>query len=185
MVLVFLASRFIQAITSCHLIGGMEVPKIELPCRAPSGAVAAMGQRLQFFAAWPSDRQQKCGLALRLYIMLDGSVEHQQIAGIQGKGLFGRAELDLTLDYLHGNSSVGVMLVHLPARLHDDEDRSEITLLEEGLCVSAGRPRFLLAGIGYLLLEVELDKRIDHDASIIGMAGCMTGRIFQRSILSC
>ena len=69
---------------------------------------------------------------------------------------------------LHGESAVGVVLVHVSADLHGDEDDAEVLLFEESPGVDAGWPGFFALGVIQLLCEIELRDLVDHGAVLQG-----------------
>jgi len=105
----------------------------------------------QFFVAGPGDGEQEGGVVRGHYVVPDGAGEGKQGAGGEIMRLAVDCDDEPAFQDLHGESAVGVMLVHVSADLHGGEHDAEVVLLEESLGVDAGWPGFLAFGVIHLL----------------------------------
>jgi hypothetical protein len=124
--------------------------------------------RGQIFVAGPGDGEQEGGVVRGHYVMPYGGGEGKQGAGGEIMPLAVHCDGELALQDLHGESAVGVVLVHVRADLHGDEHDAEVVLFEESLGVDAGWPGFLAFGLIQLLWEIELRDFVDHGAVLQG-----------------
>jgi hypothetical protein len=130
--------------------------------------VAAVLHCEQILIGGPGDGEEECGGLEGFDFVADGGAEGDEVSFLEVMGFAMNGETYLPLEYVDGEGSVGVMLLHHGFVFHDDEEDSEVVLLEEGLGVVAGLPRLLLLGVGDLLVKVKLRQLVDHGAVFKG-----------------
>ena len=122
----------------------------------------------EFFVAGPGDGEEKGGVAFCFDVVADGVAESEEGAGGEIVRLALDVDANVTLEDVDGESAVGVVLVHVSADLHGDEDDAEVLLFEESPGVDAGWPGFFAFGVIQLLCEIELRDLVDHGAVLQG-----------------
>ncbi len=85
----------------------------------------------------PGDGEEEGGVVERFDVVADGCAEREEIAGGELVWLAADVDAHMAGEDLDGDCAVGMMLFHVRAGLHGDEQDAEVVLLEKHLRVLA------------------------------------------------
>src|SRR5216683_520366 len=100
--------------------------------------------------------------------MFDGGAKSQQVPSRKIIDLSFRSNPYPSLQYLHRNCAVRMVLLHSGCDFHRNQHSPEVLFLEECLRIETVLPWLLPLGIRHLANKVKLRQLADHIAAFIG-----------------